>query len=123
MRRFVVLLGLLGCGGGPDFYESCDLEEPDACVDVVPEDATGACLEKSGGGFCTWECAADADCANDVDDDFDFVCAPLESNPQTYCFPACGEGEDGAEECPDGYGCRSTGGGSDNRKICFPDGA
>ena len=116
-----VVAGLaLSCGGGDDFYAPC--EAADDCASVVPEDATATCVEKEGGGFCTWSCTADAECSGDQDDAFDFVCAPFESEPGMYCFPACAEGvEDPEDECPDGYGCRSTGGGDDNRKICFPD--
>jgi hypothetical protein len=112
-----IAVALHGCGG-PDFYAAC--EEADDCSDVVPEEATGECVEKEGGGFCTWSCTADPDCDGDQDDDFDFVCAPFESTTGMYCFPACLEGADEGEDCPGGYGCRSTGGGSDNRKICFP---
>jgi hypothetical protein len=115
-----VLAGVaLACGGG-DLYAPCD--EPEQCSDLVPEDATAECVDKEGGGFCTWSCTEDAGCDGDQDDDWDFVCSPFESNPGMYCFPACNEdGEDDLDECPPGYGCRSTGGGADNRKICFPE--
>lgn len=109
---------ITGCGG-PGFYAPC--EEPAHCEDVIPEGATAECVEAEGGGFCSWQCSADPDCDGDLDDDWDFICAPFESNPQQYCFPACNEDTDDATaECPEGYGCRSTGGGSENRKICFP---
>jgi hypothetical protein len=102
---------LPGCGGG--FYEPC--EAADDCVDVAPSEATAECVEKEGGGFCSWSCTTDADCDGDQDDRYDFVCAPFESNPGTYCFPACQD-----DECPGGYTCRSTGGGDENEKVCFP---
>ena len=38
-----------------------------------------------------------------------------------YCFPACAEDAEDGEECPPGLNCRSTGGGSDNRQVCFPE--
>jgi len=106
--------------GGRGFYEAC--EQPEHCEDVVPEGATAECVEKTDGGFCSWSCDTDPDCDGDLDDEWTFVCAPFESTPGMYCFPACAEDEDeDTADCPDGYGCRSSGGGSDNRKICFPD--
>jgi hypothetical protein len=46
------------------------------------------------------------------------VCASFESTEGLHCFPSCESGED---HCPGGMSCRSSGGGSDNRKVCFPD--
>ena len=117
-----ILSGWLACllssCGGSGFYEPC--EAADQCADVAPEGATGECVEKEGGGFCSWSCVTDPDCAGDQDDAWDFVCAPFESTPGLYCFPNCNEDPEATEECPDGYACRSTGGGSENEKICFP---
>lgn len=108
---------VVGCGRGPGVYAGCD--EPDECE--VPEGATAECLEKSGEGFCTWSCTDDAECDDDPDPDFGFVCASFEDTSGQHCFPSCREdAEDEDEVCPAGYGCRSTGGGSENRKVCFP---
>ncbi len=57
-----------------------------------------------------------------VREDFTYVCASFESEEGLFCFPGCNDPDDEAGECPPGYGCRSTGGGADNRKICFPEG-
>lgn len=111
-----VLFGLVACGG-PDLYNACD--EASDCD--VPEGYDAECLDKSGQGFCSWECDTDADCS-DSPDDYSYVCAPFESEPGMHCFPSCDGDGDSAGACPNGYGCRSTGGGSDNRKICFPEG-
>lgn len=101
-----------------DVYLAC--EEPEDCV--VPEDRDAVCLEKADEGFCSWECDADSDCDDADDGDFDFVCASFESEEALYCFPACNEdAEEEEDECPGSMTCRSTGGGSDNRKICFPE--
>lgn len=108
-----------GCGGREDLYQACDV--PDDCS--APEEYEPACLEKSGEGFCTWECDADDECADADDGRWQFVCASFESEGGQYCFPGCEDADDEADACPSGMGCRSTGGGSSNRKVCFPEGA
>lgn len=111
-RLTLILLIAAACGGDEGVYAPCDVA--DDCI--VPEDTTAECLDKSGVGFCSWECAVDDDCSPSPDA-WDYVCASFESESGLHCFPSC---EDDAEGCPDGTSCRSTGGGSDNRKVCFP---
>lgn len=94
---------------------------------------TAECLDKAAQGYCTHTCATDADCCaadGECPDGRPQVCAPFESTGQMYCFLSC-EGADLQGEDPDTYcqdyaasdfGCRSTGGGADNRKVCFPPG-
>jgi len=119
-----VLLGLISCGKNKDVdevYQSC--EAPEDCE--VPESVDAVCVDKSGAGFCTWECEVDVDCdeAEEADFDFDYGCASFESEDALYCFPMCNsDADDPEDECPPAMTCRSTGGGSDNRKICFPEG-
>lgn len=115
----LLLLSLLACKEDLD-YQSCEVA--DDCAEWVPEEATSVCLEKSGGGFCSWECATDTDCEGDVEEDYTYVCASFESTDGLYCFPSCNEDEADSSPsvCPEGFGCRSTGGGNDNRRICFP---
>lgn len=112
---------LVSCGNRSNTYLACD--KPDDCD--VPEDVDPVCLDKSGEGFCSTECAVDEDCdyAEETEEgaDYDFVCASFESENGLFCFPACVDGADEGEECPAGMNCRSTGGGNDNRKICFPE--
>lgn len=108
------LMVLVSCNR--PLYATC--ATADECAEAIPEDAEGACLDKSESGFCTWTCSVDTDCT--VPDDW--VCASFESEPGLYCFPSCEGVEDDAEACPPGLTCRSTGGGSDNRKVCFPEG-
>jgi hypothetical protein len=103
---------------GPLIYSPC--ESPSNCES--PEGTTAECVDGDGGGFCTWACAADADC-NPVRDEYrwDFVCAPFESSEGTHCFPACSGADDPNEgECPPDFSCRSTGGGTENEKVCYP---
>jgi hypothetical protein len=96
--------------GGDDLYAPC--ESADECE--APDGQTAECVDKEGAGFCSWSCSDDGDCEDDSREE-DLVCASFEENPDKYCFPAC----DG-EACPDGLSCRSTGGGNENRKVCFP---
>jgi len=116
ITRLVLLSCLASCGG--DLYASCDTTED--CDDVVPDDAEGECLEVSTENVCTWSCTVDDDCGSD--EDYPRLCAPLESQEGMWCFPSCEDEdvEDPDHPCPDGYTCRSTGGGSDNRKFCAP---
>ena len=113
-----LILGWFACDDGPDIYEPC--ESAETCE--VPEDQTAECVNGDGGdGFCTWACTTNADCNPPDDYHWDFQCAPFESSEGSHCFPACGGGEDpGEPECPPDYECRSTGGGSENEKICYP---
>jgi hypothetical protein len=114
-RWIAVVFAVAGCGGSP-IYAEC--EEPDDCH--VPDEVTAECLDKYGRGFCTWRCSADDECAWD-EDEYARVCASFESEDRLYCFPSCEGAEDESKACPDGFGCRSTGGGNDNRKVCFPE--
>lgn len=114
-----MLVLILSACGGSAIYAPCD--EAENCP--APEGVVSECLDGDGDvGFCTWACAVDEDCAFD-EDTHPRVCAPFESEEGTHCFPSCeGADEDDPEACPRGFGCRSSGGGSDNRKICFPSG-
>lgn len=109
-------------------------ETADECFpDVVDGGLIGdpVCLDRVEDGYCTHTCTDDADCCaaeGECSNDFDQVCAPFESTDDYYCFLSC-------ETLPEGYEdenafcqefahsefiCRSTGGGSDNRKVCVP---
>ena len=106
---------LLACSGAPEPYGVC--EQVEDCADQVPEEAQAVCLDKAGEGFCTWSCELDEDC---VFGEEERVCASFEDEGGMHCFPGC-EGDTGEDLCPDGFTCRSTGGGEDNRKVCFPE--
>jgi hypothetical protein len=122
-----------GDGGlGSNTGSSC--ESPDECFpDVADGGLVGdpICLDRVEGGYCTHTCTADTDCCaaeGECPNDLDQVCAPFESAGEYYCFLSCEVLPDGYEDSnaycqefahPD-FICRSTGGGSDNRKVCVP---
>jgi hypothetical protein len=94
---------------------------------------TVTCLDKVTGGYCTHTCAQDSDCCAVKGEclyDYKQVCSPFESTGSQYCFLSCEDADmkasgytDGNAYCARfahaGFGCRSTGGGSSNRKICM----
>lgn len=90
------------------------------------------CLTEVRGGYCTHTCTADDDCCaaeGECDTDLTQVCSPFQSTGQTMCFLSCeaddiSDGRDEQTYCqqeasPD-FICRSSGGGSANRKVCVP---
>lgn len=108
---------------------ACEVVD-DCYADVDPEDIEGdvQCLDRVPGGYCTHTCSSDEDCcaAEGECDGRPQVCAPFESTGTMMCFLSC-EGVEEAEDDADGYcreyasesfSCRSTGGGSNNRKVC-----
>lgn len=150
MRTQLVLLSLgfgaallagFACG---DDHHGHDESSPDyageACVSVdecYDEVEPGAlvgdpiCLDRVEGGYCTHTCQTDADCCaveGECRSDFPQVCAPFESTGMMMCFLSCeaadigdhAEGEFCQEEAHPAFGCRSSGGGAANRKVCVP---
>ena len=122
-----------GAGLADQTGESC-VVAGDCYADVVAGEIQGdiQCLDRVDGGYCTHLCQSDADCCA-VDGECDpgdiQVCGPFESTNMMMCFISCEDADlDGADpeaHCasyhPD-FICRSTGGGSDNRKVCVPSG-
>jgi hypothetical protein len=126
-----------GVGAGGSFPEhtgaSCD-----TAADCYPGldggtvEGTVECLEEARDGYCTHTCTDDGDCCaveGECKTDIVQICSPFQSNDDRYCFLSCEPDDlvgtdDEAEYCqleasPD-FICRSSGGGSDNRKICMP---
>jgi hypothetical protein len=112
----------------------CD--EPGECYpEVADEDLATlgelVCLDRVPGGYCTHLCDSDDDCCSvegECESDFPQVCAPFESTGMMMCFLSCeaediGDNDEGTF-CHDyahpDFGCRSTGGGNENRKVCVP---
>lgn len=107
-------------------------EVPDHCYeDVDPMALAGEvlCLDRVPGGYCTHLCQSDADCCaaeGECDDGLPQVCAPFESTGMMMCFLSCeaadvgelGENDYCHEYAHPEFNCRSTGGGSQNRKVC-----
>ncbi|HEY6081708.1 MAG TPA: hypothetical protein VIW29_22990 [Polyangiaceae bacterium] len=109
----------------------------DQCYPDVADGALAGeaqCLDRVEGGYCTHLCTQDSDCCaaeGECTGSHSEVCAPLESADDMYCFLSC-EDEDledaGIDDADlycsqyasSAFHCRSTGGGSDNRKVCLP---
>lgn len=146
LRPFLVLtfaLALFGCKddeldagdeGSPDNAgEVCEVA--DDCYPDVEGELSGEaqCLDRVESGYCTHLCETDDDCCaveGECESDLKQVCAPFESTGLKMCFLSC-EGEDVGEQDENEYCqehaherfiCRSTGGGSENRKVCVPEG-
>ena len=119
---------------GENAGQSCDA--PGDCYPEVADEDLPAlgelvCLDRVPGGYCTHLCTTDADCCSvegECETDFPQVCAPFESTGMFMCFLSCepadiGDNDEGSfcqEYAHPDFGCRSTGGGSENRKVCVP---
>jgi hypothetical protein len=106
-------------------------------VDQAELSGAAQCLDRVRDGYCTHLCETDADCCaaeGECDTELKQVCAPFESTGLRMCFLSC-EGTDlraadggGAvddqeycqREASADFICRSSGGGSANRKVCVP---
>lgn len=116
----------------------------ESASDCYPDLADGGlegeamCLDRVREGYCTHTCtkdddccAADGECATSLPQ----VCSPFESTNQMMCFLSCEKADmqpyDGGtgwsddnefcqREASQAFICRSSGGGSNNRKICVP---
>jgi hypothetical protein len=94
------------------------------------------CLDRVRDGYCTHQCATDADCCavnGECPEGLHEVCSPFESTGVNRCFVSCEDSDltpgdsgvvDANEFCqrmasPE-FICRSTGGGSTNRQVCVP---
>ena len=119
--------GLLGNVGQPcESAEECypDIDHEELAGDVV-------CMDEVEGGYCTHHCTEDEDCCAaegecDPAYDLEYVCGPFESTGEMFCFISCEGEENGDQYCQEwahmDFICRSTGGGSQNRKVCVPNG-
>jgi hypothetical protein len=94
------------------------------------------CMPQFAQGYCTHHCSSDADCcaiAGECPLNYAEVCGPFESTGEMYCFLSCEDADVAAAGMSDAtefchkyansvFICRSTGGGSQNRKVCVPNG-
>ena len=117
---------------GENTGDAC--ETADECYpDIDPEELAGQveCMDRVEGGYCTHLCVTDDDCCaveGECETGIPQVCAPFESLPDHRCFLSCEDdiiGEwDASAYCREyahrSFGCRSTGGGSENRRVCMP---
>jgi hypothetical protein len=129
--------------GGEQAGQSCAAASE--CYPDVPDGGgikgTVMCLTQVSGGYCTHTCAADTDCCavqGECRGGFPQVCSPFTSTGQQMCFLSCEDadiqraiasgqlpaGGDASAYCQTfasaAFGCRSSGGGSKNRKVCVP---
>lgn len=109
----------------------------DTCYpDVDRSELSGdaVCLDRVDGGYCTHHCARDLDCCaaeGECPGGHAEVCGPFESTGEMYCFLSCEDEDLVGTDLTDvevycqtyagpAFHCRSTGGGSENRKVCVP---
>ena len=129
------------------FWMSCDRDDDDDDIDdevgqactsaqecypgIAPEDIAGdvVCMDRVEGGYCTHHCMADEDCCSvegECETGIPQVCGPFESTGEQFCFLSCEDQADADNYCQlyahRSFICRSTGGGSENRKVCVPEG-
>ena len=99
--------------------------------DVNPDEIIGqvVCLDSVAGGYCTHHCGEDTDCCAAAGEcpnaaEHPVLCAPFESMSGKYCFLSCEGVEDEETYCAtyahEDFVCRSTGGGTENKKVCVP---
>ncbi|MBX7082384.1 MAG: hypothetical protein K1X88_24475 [Nannocystaceae bacterium] len=128
--------GADGSEGSPDQAgAACDQVE-DCYPEIDPTTLQGAplCLDRARDGYCTHECTDDADCCavdGECITDLPQVCSPFESSGMRMCFLSCEPDDVAASDAADDQAfcqqyvaadfiCRSSGGGSQNRKVCVP---
>ena len=105
-------------------------------IDPATLQGDPVCLTRVPDGYCTHQCTRDPDCCavmGECPNGLAQVCAPFESTGQTDCFLSCEAADvtnagftDSTAFCQakanSTFICRSTGGGSSNRKVCVPNG-
>ena len=136
---FLVVPLMFACGSDDDSPTNTGkpCTSVDQCypgLDQTMLSGSAVCMDKVTGGYCTHHCVTDADCcklSGECPGNHAEVCSPFESTNETYCFLSCETADLNAagETDADAYckkfattefGCRSSGGGSENRKVCLP---
>ncbi len=137
----LLLFGFVACGGDDGAPAATNTGQACSSVDqcypgVKDGDLLGeaVCLDRVEGGYCTHHCTQDSDCcaaAGECSGNHAEVCGPFESTGEMYCFLSCEAEDYAATSITDAdlycrtyagaaFHCRSTGGGSKNRKVCVP---
>jgi hypothetical protein len=134
------LLAAPSCGPDEDRDDGNNEQTGDSCsaaascypgLDQQLIQGEVVCIDRVPGGYCSHRCQTDADCcavAGECDTGHPQVCSPFESTGELYCFLSCEDAIVGTLDanayCGDfahaGFQCRSSGGGSANRKVCVP---
>ena len=116
------------CMVADDCYEDLSSDNRDMIVGEIE------CLDNVEGGYCTHQCETNDDCCvapGECETDHPQVCSPFENESGIKrCFLSCepeviGDQEETAycqEFANEAFGCRSSGGGDQNRKVCVPPG-
>jgi hypothetical protein len=134
MRTFAVSIGalLLSCAASLTGVGTTCAVADDCYPGVTRSDIRGEvmCQTRVKDGYCTHRCVTDSDCcavSGECGGGVVGVCSPFESTGDLQCFISCESkdlnGVDETKFCSDfhaSFVCRSTGGGSSNRKICAP---
>jgi len=122
-------LTVVACGDDHEETGSACTSASQCYPGIDPATIAGeiVCMDRVPGGYCTHHCVTDADCCavtNECRTGFPEVCAPFESTGELFCFLSCEGVADEGTYCQananQAFGCRSTGGGSANRKVCVP---
>jgi hypothetical protein len=120
--------------GSPDHAGQVCGAPADCYLDVEGISGSVECLDRVRDGYCTHECTQDDDCCaveGECISEWPQVCSPFESTGQMLCFLSCEPSDVEAAGAPDdqtfcqheanaAFICRSSGGGSNNRKVCVP---
>lgn len=146
LLRASTLLALLsvlvgGCSNDepppPNTGQSCQV--PSQCyagIDAGSLLGEPRCLTRVPDGYCTHRCSSDTDCCavpGECPRGLPELCAPFESAGEMDCFLSCEAAEVDRAGVSDGntfcqryaspaFICRSSGGGTNNRKVCVPNG-
>lgn len=105
---------------------------PDVAPGALEGDAV--CLDQVPHGYCTHTCQQDSECCavpGECRTAFPQACSPYESAGDKYCFLSCENSDVQSAGYTDanafcrtyayaGFTCKSSGGGSENRKVCVP---
>jgi hypothetical protein len=141
MRQRFAIIGWIAaavfaaCSSKDSAGQSC--KQASECYAGVADKSklgTVVCIDKVPNGYCTHTCQQDSDCcavSGECPNNLKQVCAPFESTSGKYCFLSCETADlpkdvngDASAYCKrdanENFGCRSTGGGNQNRKICAP---
>ena len=138
-------------GDGPDDEVGNACVTVDDCFPGLDQTSLAGeveCLDRVENGYCTHQCETNDDCCSvegECEDGVKQVCAPFESTGLMLCFLSCEEDDLPPEYQEDALGgaagmeidgatafckarghaeftCRSTGGGTDNKKVCVAGG-
>jgi hypothetical protein len=132
----LILAAPLAACGDDDTSTGAACEVPDDCYTDLPADQRDMilgeieCLQNVEGGYCTHQCESNDDCCSvDGECDRKEVCSPFENESGIQrCFLSCEPEDIGDmdetdfchEFAGEAFGCRSSGGGDLNRKVCIP---